>query len=98
MRARELGMPRVWLPDIEPEASNTIMASSVQGEGFFSSALLAERPKVSAAQAKPMIPSRKRRFLACGLPTIPATLAHSLEAIADFSVRNGPAKRFHAAS
>ena len=30
-------MPSVWLPDMEPEASNTIMASSVQGEGFFSS-------------------------------------------------------------
>jgi hypothetical protein len=29
-------MPSVWLPDIDPEASNTIIASSVQGEGFFS--------------------------------------------------------------
>jgi hypothetical protein len=30
-------MPRVWLPDIEPEASNTTMASSLHGAGFLSS-------------------------------------------------------------
>src|SRR5262252_697042 len=40
MRACELGMPCVWLPDIDPEASNAIIASSVQGEGFFSSSVL----------------------------------------------------------
>src|SRR5262249_11806668 len=40
MRACELGMPSVWLPDIDPEASNAIIASSVQGEGFFSSSVL----------------------------------------------------------
>jgi hypothetical protein len=34
-------MPKVWLPDIEPEASNTIMASSLHGAGFFSSAAVA---------------------------------------------------------
>src|SRR5262249_24913452 len=38
MRASEFGMPSVWLPDIEPDASNTIIASSVQGVGFLSSA------------------------------------------------------------
>src|SRR5688572_4742279 len=37
MRGLEFGMPSVWLPDIEPDASNTIIASSVQGLGFFSS-------------------------------------------------------------
>jgi hypothetical protein len=42
MRAREFGMPRVWLPDIDPDASNTIIASSVHGAGFFSSEREAE--------------------------------------------------------
>src|SRR5262245_55372271 len=42
MRALELGMPSVWLPDIEPEASNTTTASSVQGAGLFSSKCDAE--------------------------------------------------------
>jgi hypothetical protein len=27
-------MPKVWFPDIEPEASNTIMASSLAGRGL----------------------------------------------------------------
>src|SRR5690348_5877419 len=51
MRACELGIPRVWLPDIEPEASNTIMASSVQGDGFFSSLLLEPLPTVIVSNA-----------------------------------------------
>src|SRR5581483_1449079 len=38
IRASEFGIPSVWLPDIEPDASNTIIASSVQGVGFLSSA------------------------------------------------------------
>jgi hypothetical protein len=45
-------MPSVWLPDMEPEASNTIMASSVQGACFFSSVEDAEELQiVSAAEA-----------------------------------------------
>src|SRR6187549_1198089 len=51
MRACELGIPRVWLPDIEPEASNTIMASSVQGDGFFSALLLEPLPTVIVSNA-----------------------------------------------
>ena len=52
IRAREFGMPRVWLPDMEPEASNTIMASSVQGACFFPSVEDAEELQIiSAADA-----------------------------------------------
>ena len=49
MRALEFGMPKIWLPDIEPDASNTIMASSVQGAGFLSSAPKANRLHASVA-------------------------------------------------
>jgi hypothetical protein len=59
MRAWELGIPRVWLPDIEPEASNTIMASSMQGEGFFSSLLPEPLPTVNVSNA--MIDKEKIR-------------------------------------
>jgi hypothetical protein len=58
MRAREFGMPRTWLPDMEPEASNTIMASSVQGAGLFSSALEADRVPVTK-QTKAMNTKKK---------------------------------------
>src|SRR6476469_7998503 len=38
IRDLEFGMPRVSLPDIEPDASNTTIASSRQGGIVFSSA------------------------------------------------------------
>src|SRR6476619_7085616 len=38
IRVCELGIPRVWFPDMEPEASNTIIASSRHNAGFSSSA------------------------------------------------------------
>src|SRR3990170_5648085 len=74
IRAREFGMPRTWLPDMEPEASNTIMASSVQGEGLFSSALEAERVPVMRP-TKAMITSRKLRFMASRLRAYFTTIA-----------------------
>jgi hypothetical protein len=46
------------LPDIDPDASNTIIASSVQGDGFFSSALEADRVQLSSP-TKAMIPKRE---------------------------------------
>jgi hypothetical protein len=48
MRAAEFGMPKVWFPDIEPEASKTIIASSLQGAVLFSSALSTESPHVES--------------------------------------------------
>src|SRR6185312_9459124 len=97
MRALELGMPRVWLPDVEPEASNTIMASSVQGDGFFSSAPAPERVHVSTAISAKS-PSRKLLFVANRLAISPAIIAQSPEMLADFSARIREAKRFPDAS
>jgi hypothetical protein len=54
MRAREFGMPRVWLPDIDPDASKTMIASSVHGPGFFSSESDGEPLKrIESAQVSP---------------------------------------------
>src|SRR5262249_49152282 len=39
-------MPKVWFPDIDPEASNTIMASCLQG------AILPSSPRAKGLHAK----------------------------------------------
>src|SRR3990170_7281326 len=60
IRAREFGIPSVWFPDMEPEASNTIMASSLQGPGFFSAAR-DEGTLEAIRTARAMAGTRKQR-------------------------------------
>src|SRR5688572_16847429 len=64
MRGLEFGMPSVWLPDIEPDASNTIIASSVQGFGFLSSGMAgpANASMAAAASAKTLRPLASATF------------------------------------
>src|SRR6476619_6786889 len=50
IRALEFGMPSVSLPDIDPDASNTTIASSRQGGIGFSSARDVALPARSAAR------------------------------------------------
>src|SRR5262249_26271501 len=83
MRACELGMPSVWLPDIDPEASNTITASSVQGEGFFSSSLL-PAPLSAITVVNAMTDNKKKWRLLARSKII------AQDRLADFSRRNMP--------
>jgi hypothetical protein len=54
IRVTGVATPSPTLPPIEPEASNTSMASSLQAVGFFSSAQNAELKANSAAEAEIM--------------------------------------------
>jgi hypothetical protein len=73
------------------------MASSVQGDGFFSSAPAPERVHVNMAiNAKS--PSQKLLLVANRLAISLAIIAQSPEMLADFSARIRDAKRFPDAS
>jgi len=43
-------MPRTWLPDMEPEASTTIMASHCRAKAFFPSAGVETLPTTKPAR------------------------------------------------
>jgi hypothetical protein len=81
-------MPRVWFPDIDPEASNTSIASSLQADDFLSSARDIEtwhakaKPKAGAASLMPrkakLLPQDDDAIAECSPERFP-TLAKTAE-------------------
>ena len=85
MRAAEFGMPKVWFPDIEPEASKTIMASSLQGAALSSSALSARGPHAESKARATAVRQDLRRIEGIidprALPTSVYTVDHLIGAL-----------------